>query len=173
VNLIHKTNSKAKVVVHRDRDFLSDDEVEQWKVEVRKLGAEPFVTIGRDVEAAFINAAHLSQLNSEMKLKDFEALIKRVGEEINLATQADYVNGRIDVLRKKGLQVNAGAISAEATKAIAENGRRFYGKAVLRAIRNQFQKEHSKNLVVYEQSEVLKDDSLVAIAQKAFRSSAS
>jgi ABC-type multidrug transport system ATPase subunit len=173
INLIKKTNSRAKVIVHRDRDFLTDEEVEQWKVEVRKLGAEPYVTTGRDVEAAFLSVAHLRQLNPELNAKDFEGLITKVGEGLYLVTQADYVNGRIDILRKKGQQVNAGAISAEATKALAENSRKYYGKTVLRAIRNEFQNEHSKNLIVYERSESLKDDSLMAIAQKVFRSATS
>lgn len=168
INMIQKTNPKAKIVFHRDRDFLFDNEVEEWKVLVRRLGVEPYVTNGRDIESAFVNAAHLSQLNPELKLKGFENLIAKVGESLNLAIQTDYVNGRIDFLRKKGEQVNAGAISAEATKAIADNGKKFYGKAVLRTIRGQFQKDHGKNLVVYSPSGALKDDSLSVVAQKAF-----
>lgn len=168
VNMIQKTNHKAKVVVHRDRDFLFEDEVEAWKAAVRKLGVEPYITSGREIESIFLNATHLSQLNPELKLKDFEKLITKAGDNLNLATQADYVNGRIDYLRKKGEQVNAGAISAEATKAIADNGEKFYGKTVLRAVREQFQREHSKNLVVFSASAALKDESLSVIAQKAF-----
>jgi len=168
VNMIQKTNPKAKIVVHRDRDFLFDDEVEEWKVAVRKLGVEPYVTSGRDIESTFLNAAQLSQLNPELKPERFEKLISKVGGDLHLATQVDYVNGRIDYLRKKGEQVNAGAISAEATKSIADNGRKFYGKTVLRAVRGQFQKDHGKNLIVYSASAALKDDSLGVVAQKAF-----
>ena len=35
VKMIRSTNTQAKIVLHRDRDFLNDDEVEAWKKEVR------------------------------------------------------------------------------------------------------------------------------------------
>lgn len=172
VRMIQKTNSKAKIVVHRDRDFLNEEEAEQWKDEVRKLGVEPYVTAGRDVEASFINSGHLQKLNPELKVRQFEELIKKAANEMELDIQSDYVNGRIDLLRKKGQQVNAGAISAEATKAIKEDILKFSGKSVLRRIRAEYQKTHSKNLNVFTPSEFLKDDQLNSVAQKSFRSSA-
>ena len=171
VRMIQKTNSKAKIVVHRDRDFLTDEEAEQWKNEVRKLGVEPYVTAGRDVEASFINPGHLQKLNPELRVRQFEELIKKAANEMELDIQSDYVNGRIDLLRKKGQQVNAGAISAEATKAIKENIQKFSGKSVLRRIRAEYQKTHSRNLNVFTPSEFLKDDQLNSVAQKSFRSS--
>jgi len=51
VKIIQSTNTKAKLVLHRDRDCLTEDEVELWKKHVRALGVEPFLTQGRDIEA--------------------------------------------------------------------------------------------------------------------------
>src|SRR5258708_35491741 len=41
--------SDAAVVVHRDRDFLDDDEVEEWRKQIRSIGALPFVTSEIDI----------------------------------------------------------------------------------------------------------------------------
>jgi hypothetical protein len=59
VNMIRVSNPSAKIVLHRDRDYLSDTEVEAWSKEVRALMVEPFVTDGVDVEAALLDPAHL------------------------------------------------------------------------------------------------------------------
>lgn len=171
--MIQKTNAKAKIVVHRDRDFLTEEEAEEWRTAVRKLGVEPYVTACRDVEASFINANHLHKLNPDVKVRQFEDVVKKAANEMELEIQSEYVNGRIDLLRKKGEQVNAGAISAEATSAIKQNIMKYCGKSILRRIRAEFQKAHSKNLDVFTPSEFLKDDQLNLVAQKAFRSSKS
>jgi energy-coupling factor transporter ATP-binding protein EcfA2 len=169
VHMIQKTNSRAKIVVHRDRDFLSDREVENWKIEVRKLAAEPFVTMDRDIESYLLNAAYLNEANPELSTAKFEAIIGKVIETLKLGTQSDYVNGRIDILRKAGESVNAGAISAEATKALTDNARHFAGKAVLSGLRGEYQNQFKKNLIIYRKSRHLEENVLHSVAQKAFR----
>lgn len=169
VKMIQKTNSRAKVVVHRDRDFLSDKEVEEWKSEVRKISAEPFVTERRDIESYFLNEDFLHEANAVVPKAKFGALIGKAVDKLKRSTQEDYVNGRIDILKKSGQSVNAGAIAAEGVEAIDANPKRFAGKAVLKSLRAEFQDEFGRNLSVYQKSERLKDDGLNAVAQKAFR----
>ena len=153
--------------------ILTEDEVENWKTDVRKLGAEPYVTSGRDVQSTFINATYLNKANPKAHLqsKDFAELIDKTIAAMKLETQTDHVNGSIDIARKKSLQVNAGMVSAEATIAIEANPRRYSGKPVLKRLPSEYQKKYGKNLITNEPSEILRDDWLAVVAQKAFSTS--
>jgi len=51
VDIIKAGNSRATIVVHRDKDFLSTDEVKDWEASMRAIGVQPFVTQTRDLEA--------------------------------------------------------------------------------------------------------------------------
>ncbi len=124
------------------------------------------------MESTFINATYLNKANpkAHLKSKDFEELIDKIIAAMKLETQTDYVNGRIDIARKKSLQVNAGMVSAEATIAIEANPRRYSGKPVLKRLRSEYQKKYGRNLITNEPSKILRDDSAV-VAQKAFSTS--
>ena len=89
VKVIGAGNPKAKIVVHRDRDFLGDEDVARWERDVRALKAEPFVTSGMDVESYFLNPVHLALINEHadedeskqliVEAVDLLALTRRVG----------------------------------------------------------------------------------------------
>jgi ABC-type cobalamin/Fe3+-siderophores transport system ATPase subunit len=51
-----------RALIHRDRDFMTDDETERWKNLYKTDGTFSWVTIGSDVEAYFCQAQHLSRL---------------------------------------------------------------------------------------------------------------
>ena len=63
INVIRATNPEAKIIIHRDRDYLTDFEVEQWCNKVRALRVEVFVTDGVDIESHFLKPDHLAELN--------------------------------------------------------------------------------------------------------------
>jgi len=168
VKMIRSTNPKAKIVVHRDRDFLTDEEVEAWSVSVRKMTVDPFVTPARDIESFYLNAKFLHQLNPSVSVAAFEKMINETIEKKKTDLLSQYVNGRLDITRKAGDQANAGAISAQGTQAIATAPRMFCGKSILRALREQFQSTNSHNLVTNRPSPLLADETLKPIAQKIF-----
>ncbi len=55
-------NLDLKAIVHRDRDFMTDDEAVKWQNAYATEGCLPWVTSGSDVEAYFCNASYLSAL---------------------------------------------------------------------------------------------------------------
>jgi len=173
VTIISSTNPKAKIILHRDLDFLNDEEAEKWKTEVRSQNVEPFLTRGRDIESHLIDAKHLAVLNQDLTEEEFEILIDSVVEEMEQNTTADYVNARVDMARKdkKSGNVNAGKIAVEARKVISANLRRFCGKPVFRAIKQKYQSQCKKNLVCLEASPSLADPFLSNIAKKVFKAS--
>lgn len=174
VKVISSTNPKAKIILHRDRDFLTDEEGEHWKTEVRNLNVEPFLTQGRDIESHFINAKYLSSLNTNLTEAEFEQLIEDVVESMKPNTVADYVNSRIDLARKDKKQgkIDAGKLAVEAPKKIEEDARRFCGKPVLKAIRQAYQSQQKTNLASLAPSEIAMDPTLHAFAKKIFKTGA-
>lgn len=171
VNIIRSKDPASKIVIHRDRDFLSEEELEDWKTKVRAIQVEPFVTRGRDIESYFIDARYLSAVNPECSEADFDALIGSVAQSMVDSITKDFVNGRIDILRKNSNRpaYDPGAIAVEANKVVSADLRRHCGKTVLRAVKSKFQSLYSSNLKTNEKTEHLADHDLAAIAKKVFR----
>jgi hypothetical protein len=171
VNIIHGTNGKAKIVVHRDRDFLSIAEIEEWKKAIRAFGVEPFVPVGRDIEAAFLKPKYLADANRSITEKQAQDMVEAVVKDMRDNLIADYVNGRVEVARKSQLggSLNHGALAVEAQKAINANPGMFCGKSVVRGVRGRFRDVLKANLATNVASAHLRDDALAGIAKKTFK----
>lgn len=52
----------TNVIIHRDRDFMTDEEAETVAEKIRGADAIPFITMGSDVESYFIGPAHVALL---------------------------------------------------------------------------------------------------------------
>jgi hypothetical protein len=171
-NIIRGTNAKAKIIVHRDRDFLSVAEVDEWKKAIRAYGVEPFVPVGRDIEAAFLEPKYLADMNSSLSEKQAKEMLEGVVKDMRDTLVADYVNGRVEVARKSQSAggLNHGALAVEAQKAISPSPEMFCGKSVLKGIRGRFRDALKANLVTSKPSPHLRDDALAGIAKKTFKS---
>ena len=51
----------CKVIVHRDRDFMTDSESEVVANKILESGAIPFITSGSDIESYYVSLGHLSE----------------------------------------------------------------------------------------------------------------
>lgn len=169
LNIIKKSNKKARIVVHRDRDYMLDEEVGEWEVSIRSLSVDPFTTSGVDAESHFINAEHLAKLNPKATITDFNSIIAEVRTEIENQQIKNYVNGRIDVLRKanKHTNIDHGQLAVEATTTVKHDPIRwFHGKETLKAIRKKYQELHQDNLITLKPTEFIKSSELDAIRKK-------
>ena len=52
----------TKIIIHRDRDFLTNEEVEWVSKKIKYSGAFPFITVESDIEGYYITPNHLSEL---------------------------------------------------------------------------------------------------------------
>lgn len=59
---IRDESPATKVLLHRDRDFMTNEEVATVEGKIRRSGAIPFITRGSDIESYFVTAEHLSVL---------------------------------------------------------------------------------------------------------------
>jgi ABC-type nitrate/sulfonate/bicarbonate transport system ATPase subunit len=166
--LIRGSNPSAKIVVHRDRDYLTDEESSTWETEIRALTAEPFLTDGVDVESHFLNPEHLATLNGA-PIATMSDIIQRASTECEAFSVEKYVNGRSDIEKKAGTfgRLNLGQLAAAAPTIVSSNARRFlHAKTVMRTVRRLYQQEIGGNIRALERSDHIRVRSLVSISQR-------
>lgn len=172
IGVIGRANPNASIVVHQDRDYLTDDMVERWKVDVRAQGADPFVTRHRDVESHFIDPVLLGEGNRQDPAI-FEEIIDEAIRENEEVFIREYVNGVIDRERKQGnvRGINYGQVAVEARQQVEENPARFaYGKSLLKMLRLKFRDRTGGNLQMFSRNEDLASDDLRLVARRVFGS---
>jgi hypothetical protein len=76
-DLRRKLGGHHKVIVHRDRDGRSDNELADWRQSYINHGIEPWVTDGSDVEMYFCSPHYISTLYS-LTFAEAEAAIDQV-----------------------------------------------------------------------------------------------
>ncbi len=168
LELIRISNPNAKIIVHRDRDYLTDNEVEKWVAQIRNMKTEPFLTTGVDVESHFLNARHLGALNN-VDEDEMQQMIDAATSACCDTSIEKYVNGRTDIEKKAGTfgKLNVGSLAAGASRVIESDTERYrHAKSVLRQLRQEFQQEKGSNLRVIEASEHLATGQLIALAKK-------
>ncbi len=168
LDLIRASNQKAKIVVHRDRDYLTQEEEKEWKTAIRNMGAEPFLTRGVDIESHYLDAKHIAELNGHPEERIRELLDAATDSSMQISIEK-YVNGRSDIEKKAGTfgKLNLGQLAANAPKVVKDEIERYrHAKTVLKRLRNNFQEKYDKNLQVLKKSSHLAVDELNIIAVK-------
>jgi hypothetical protein len=168
LDLIRASNPNAKIVVHRDRDYLSDDECNKWATEIRKMSSDPFITSGVDIESHYLNPDHLAELNNKPKDEIDKLLDEATKASIDHSVEK-YVNGRTDIEKKAGTfgKLNVGQLAASAKKIIESDIPRYrHSKTVLKHVRSLFQSKYGCNIKVTEISKSLAVAGLNVIAKK-------
>jgi energy-coupling factor transporter ATP-binding protein EcfA2 len=168
LELIHVSNPKAMIVVHRDRDYLTETEVENWAIEIRRMGAEPFLTKGVDIESHFLCAKHLAGLNNRSE-EEMQELLDKATTSTQETSVEKYVNGRSDLEKKAGTfaKLNIGQLAASAPTTVNAKLERYrHAKTVLKRLRQDYQTKYACNLKVMEKSEHLAAEDLVTLAHK-------
>lgn len=59
---IHISAPQCKVIIHRDRDFMTDDEIRKVSSRISSQNTIPFITKGSDIESYFIDARHIASI---------------------------------------------------------------------------------------------------------------
>ncbi len=140
INHLRKSNPNAKYAVHRDRDFMNNDDLNKYKCLFEKMGVRVFFPKGNDLEFYFCKPAHIvascdvnDEISSEIVLAAFQERKNKLVEK--------YVNTRIENAKKAGVQVNAGLISVECNDAMTNpDSIAVHGKILLKGIRDELQR---------------------------------
>lgn len=168
IDLIRSSNQKAKIVVHRDRDYLTDEEAKSWHESIRNLKVESFLTVGVDIESHFLNPEHLAILN-HTSAEEMRQLIDTATTECDSESLEKYANGRADIIKKKGEfgKINIGQIAVDGPKQLKSDPKRYrHAKTVVKKLRGLFRESTKLNLRIFEASTAIGDQTLNTIAKK-------
>jgi energy-coupling factor transporter ATP-binding protein EcfA2 len=84
----------VELVVHRDRDYLSDDACEAFSQKLSAAKIVPFLTELSDIESYFLDSAHLHALNPSVPRERIEELLQEATEQTAEKSVAAIVNQR-------------------------------------------------------------------------------
>lgn len=140
LNHLRKSNPEAKFAVHRDRDFLTPDELDDYRKEMKNMNVKVFFPIGNDVESHFITAAHVAAVCNVDEDVASEVIASAFAARKDALLER-YVNSRIENEKRAGRQINAGLVSVEAANLLTgPDSQAVHGKLMLKAIRNELQR---------------------------------
>lgn len=152
----------AAVVIHRDRDYLTDEKIAALRGKISRNGYSFYVTRGVDVEGQFVNAAHVTALYPAISIRDAEAMIEQATQE----AEEDSVNRLIDQYFKNEKPVNQAYARKfwELRQQYLGNRERYrYGKKVFGLLKSKIQRNiranpdllrHSPHIVDQDLSEI-------------------
>ncbi len=145
---------------------------QEWKEKMRRLGVEPFLTTGVDLESHLLDATHLNMVNDKGSESDFTDLIYNARVSTKEKSIAHYVNGRIAIRRSNGTHatIDHGKLAVEAANAVDDDlTGKAHGKTVLKQLRTAFRSRYSAELQIMDPSEHIAVSELRTIANKAFK----
>lgn len=173
---IKKHAQASKIIVHRDRDYSTDDEIAQFKADIEKAGLLCFITKGTDIESHFLNPEHINQLNPSMSIEKIRELITISTNEVKENSLAKFINSRFEIERRKS---NAdsnipkkapGDISIQANKDYDANPEKYrHGKTVVKKLKQKFREETGENIIIYETSAEIIDQQLEEFKTEIWR----
>ncbi|MGY0619871.1 AAA family ATPase [Lysobacter sp. A378] len=168
-NFIREHAPATRVIVHRDRDYMSDDLAVKYQEDLTEAGLESFLTFGTDIESHLLSVDHLSAIAPGVNRDALERMV----EEATAASREKSVERCINhwlsdaqrARNKGGPEPNAGRISADANREYDENPIRYrYGKRVLGVVKSKLQEALGRNVELAQVSPALSVPQLRAIA---------
>ncbi len=160
-----------QLIVHRDRDYLPESDVNEFRNRLAKQGIHPWVTDGSDIEGYFISPQHLIEANpglSESRAGELHSEAigatteKSVRAIVNLRTQHAFRQRN-----KGGPNVDHGQIAVDATNEFGKDPVSMCrGDVVLGTLTALLQKELSKNPQVAVVTKALSIPSLRELRDK-------
>jgi energy-coupling factor transporter ATP-binding protein EcfA2 len=159
------------LVIHRDRDYMSNDSAESFRARLAAAEVKAFLTDCSDVEGYFLNPDHLHALNPGVTRERIEELLQQATNDTADKSVAAIVNQRTAEAFKRrqegGPQPNHGDIAVRARADYDANPTEMRrGKPVLGRLQALLQQELGNNPRVFFPSPHLRTQPLVDLANQ-------
>lgn len=151
---IKKNAPNTKIVIHRDSDYLSNEQKAKIEEKAKLANIDIFFTLGTDIESHFLSISHLQKIYPEIKKEDLKDILRKATEEIREKSLEIFINTKTQEALKRqyegGEQVNNGQISIKCIEEYNNTPERYrHGKKVLKKLRADFQSlKKNKDLIV-------------------------
>lgn len=135
-SFVHGFLPEAKILVHRDRDYLSDNEIADLRSKMERNSICFWATPSTDIESIFINADHIHTLFPELQQETIEeiiALARNRTRENSIEKFVNYVANSSDCRNYRDINLRC-------EQEYDNNPERYsYGKKTLGLIKNDLQ----------------------------------
>lgn len=161
-NYIKKKRPNVEIIIHRDRDYLTNENIIALKRKVEKHGHHFFVTDGVDIEGQFLVPEHINAL---FEIISFEQAVQFIKDATD-SVEADSIGRLIDQFFKTEKPENNGYARKirELNEQYANNKVRYrYGKKVCANLRSRLQRRVGENINLYQESEFIYSQHLLDI----------
>ncbi len=95
-NFLSDVANGCKVLIHRDRDFMTNDETEIIEDKIRRAEAIPFITEGSDIESYFAREEHIAAL-VDVDLEEVLDWTNQLAEHNHVDIQHQFTRKRDDI----------------------------------------------------------------------------
>lgn len=147
----------AQMIIHRDRDYLPDEQIDSLLEKIQSNGIRFWATPGTDVEALFVNAAHIKYLYPGIDLDVLENIVTdSIAEtrEKSISKFVNYISNNTNERDYRKINLDCEKWYDQMTY------RFFYGKTALGLIKGKVQALLSKNPQFFQPSPYLAQQQL-------------
>lgn len=155
-----------KIVVHRDRDCMTESEIKTWADEYSVAGLLPWVTAGSDMEMYYCQPSYIA---GALSISDTEAeeIIKEVIEDKKDEFKTIFRNKRAEI-NKKIYATDGGSPSTDDLWSTLPYTESYKGKKLLSSVREKVKaKGFDEKLIGKPAKNVLLAEDLVEIIKRA------
>ncbi len=151
---IKKNAPQIKIALHRDRDYLEQDELDEIFSNLKDDVDYPFVTKGSDIESNFLNEKHISSIFPEITENESQQLIEEAIEKAKNKSFSKLLNYLTDKSLRNKLGHKASQNAELANKLLEEEPRLYsHGKTVLGQLKKLIQNKIKRNPNIFQESE--------------------
>lgn len=93
---ILEISAQTVVIIHRDRDFMTTDEVEKVCMKIAECGAVPFITEPSDVEGYFVAPEHIAAM-TKRELADVTVWLDDIATAEHTKLQHEFTRKRDEI----------------------------------------------------------------------------
>lgn len=146
---VKKHAPNTEILIHRDSDYLSTDELDSVKTKAEEAGIRFFFTKGTDIESHFIDSSHLIEIHPELSVEEINTLIDESTSDNEEKSLELFIDAAVAEARMKqysgGAQVEPGKIATQCSKNYKAQKERYrHGKRVLKSLLNKLQRLHGQ-----------------------------
>lgn len=159
INHLRRSYPGAQYAIYRDRDFLSDTSLEDYKRRFEAMNVKVIFPDGNDLESYLTTPEHVSAscgISEDIAKKIIAAAFEARKDDL----VQKYVNTRIENMKRAGNNVDAGKISVECYNQMkGPSSNAVHGKILMKGIRDELKKRCIKDMLV-SKSDTLRFHSL-------------
>jgi Fic family protein len=149
-----------EIVVHRDKDYLTNEEIIKLEENFSKIDVKLFITDGTDIESHLVCKNHINKCHPEITVEDAQKIIDESIKDVELKS--------IDLFRKREFGEKHSTKSSHLDQALIDiyNSDKFrfsHGKTLYKAVKSKIQKTIKQNANLEVKSEHLLIEKLNSI----------